>query len=69
MNFNVVGKIIKLWDELLYIKVNNGKDVLVERGSLQVIIKLWNELSYVKVNNGENVLVERENIKSLSLRG
>lgn len=69
MNFNVVGKIIKLWDELLYIKLNNGKDVLVERGSLQVIIKLWNELSYVKVNNGENVLVERENIKSLSLRG
>lgn len=69
MNFNVVGKIIKLWDELLYIKLNNGKDVLVERGSLQVIIKLWNELSYVKVNNGENVLVEREKTTSLSLQG
>ena len=32
MNFNVVGKIIKLWDELLYVKVNDDKDVLVERG-------------------------------------
>ena len=31
MNFNVIGKIIKLWDELLYVKVNDGKDVLVER--------------------------------------
>ena len=36
----MVDKIIKLWDELLYVKVNDGENVLVEREKM-ASLGLW----------------------------